>query len=571
MEAQWTVATEEARIEDRILTVKVEGHQLAVGRDDSGELFAIDNRCPHEGYPLAQGEVKGCLLTCAWHNWKFDVRDGSCVLGGEAVRHYPVRVQSGMVEVDLAEPDPAEKIPQLRESFRQGVHRYENGRAIRDGVRLIQAGYPAAELLADLAAYDGRHAEYGSTHVLALAADALAYLPRFASEEAMYPVAQVVDLCGESNRRLPPRPRPEAVEGELDQLEAAVEAEDAERAEGLVRTALARGAALAEVDRWMLRAMASHFTDFGHQLIYLQKLPPLLEAAGLDGGDERVADIYGGLVYGTVLGTREDTLPYMKAYFEQFDRQIEDPALLTTVEAAPFDAAGLREAVLDGTATDSVSRLVEALRSGVAPARIARTLAEAAAERLLRFDPAHDGNPDVAEGWLWATHRLTFASGVRKILESSAEPAAIRLLAQVVAFTHSGRRMDRDDPTAVPGRPGTVEEVMKAVEERRREDAVALTAGVLDDGQAVEELLTRLSDHCLTDPLVRPIFACHLVKTMLAAADEYRALGPESGRTAVLGAVRFLAASVGERTVHRTVRTSIRFIRDGVMPRKLTQ
>ena len=61
--------------------------QLVLGRTAEGTLFALDNRCPHEGYPLAQGEIDGCLLTCMWHNWKFDVSDGKCVLGGEVLHN----------------------------------------------------------------------------------------------------------------------------------------------------------------------------------------------------------------------------------------------------------------------------------------------------------------------------------------------------------------------------------------------------------------------------------------------------------------------------------------------------
>ena len=35
----------------------------------NGRVFAIDNRCPHEGYPLVKGSVNSdCVLTCNWHN-----------------------------------------------------------------------------------------------------------------------------------------------------------------------------------------------------------------------------------------------------------------------------------------------------------------------------------------------------------------------------------------------------------------------------------------------------------------------------------------------------------------------
>ena len=48
------------------------------------KIYAIDNRCPHEGYPLSNGFTNdNCVLTCNWHNWKFDLCDnGKCVFGG---------------------------------------------------------------------------------------------------------------------------------------------------------------------------------------------------------------------------------------------------------------------------------------------------------------------------------------------------------------------------------------------------------------------------------------------------------------------------------------------------------
>jgi hypothetical protein len=36
-------------------------------------VHAFDDKCPHQGYPLSQGTVAGCVLTCQWHNWKFDL------------------------------------------------------------------------------------------------------------------------------------------------------------------------------------------------------------------------------------------------------------------------------------------------------------------------------------------------------------------------------------------------------------------------------------------------------------------------------------------------------------------
>lgn len=41
-----------------------------------GQLFAMDGLCPHQGGPLAEGEVVGNVVTCPWHGWQFDLRTG---------------------------------------------------------------------------------------------------------------------------------------------------------------------------------------------------------------------------------------------------------------------------------------------------------------------------------------------------------------------------------------------------------------------------------------------------------------------------------------------------------------
>src|SRR5882724_9595131 len=69
-----------------------------------GEIFAIANRCPHEGYPLSEGtEGPDCVLTCNWHNWKFDLATGAALIGRDPVRTYPVEVRNGEIFVDLAD------------------------------------------------------------------------------------------------------------------------------------------------------------------------------------------------------------------------------------------------------------------------------------------------------------------------------------------------------------------------------------------------------------------------------------------------------------------------------------
>ncbi|MBX7166381.1 MAG: Rieske (2Fe-2S) protein [Pirellulales bacterium] len=40
------------------------------------EVYALDGVCPHQGGPLGRGELEGCVVTCPWHGWQFDVRSG---------------------------------------------------------------------------------------------------------------------------------------------------------------------------------------------------------------------------------------------------------------------------------------------------------------------------------------------------------------------------------------------------------------------------------------------------------------------------------------------------------------
>jgi nitrite reductase/ring-hydroxylating ferredoxin subunit len=78
-----------------------------------GELFALRNRCPHQGGPLCEGirwglleasapgefsySRKGEILTCGWHGWEFDIRTGQswCEPRRLRARSYEVHVEPG--------------------------------------------------------------------------------------------------------------------------------------------------------------------------------------------------------------------------------------------------------------------------------------------------------------------------------------------------------------------------------------------------------------------------------------------------------------------------------------------
>src|ERR687883_769455 len=79
-----------------------------------GGFYAVDNRCPHMGFPLDKGTVKDCILTCHWHHARFDLHSGGTFdQFADDVRAYPVEVRGDGVWIDLA-PRHDERVHQLK-------------------------------------------------------------------------------------------------------------------------------------------------------------------------------------------------------------------------------------------------------------------------------------------------------------------------------------------------------------------------------------------------------------------------------------------------------------------------
>jgi 3-phenylpropionate/trans-cinnamate dioxygenase ferredoxin component len=83
------------------VTVEVGAKVIAVF-NCNGTLYAIDDTCPHQGGPLGEGELEGHVVTCPWHEWRYDVRSGVNV-DDEAckVTSYSVRVEGDDVLVEI--------------------------------------------------------------------------------------------------------------------------------------------------------------------------------------------------------------------------------------------------------------------------------------------------------------------------------------------------------------------------------------------------------------------------------------------------------------------------------------
>lgn len=65
----------------------------------AGQIYAINDDCPHIGGALSEGELEGCVVTCPVHLAQFDVRSGRVLRGParEDVPTHQVRIEGEQV------------------------------------------------------------------------------------------------------------------------------------------------------------------------------------------------------------------------------------------------------------------------------------------------------------------------------------------------------------------------------------------------------------------------------------------------------------------------------------------
>jgi len=81
-------------------TLAVGGKEIAVFNVD-GTFYAVDNECPHRGGPLGEGDLEGCVLTCPWHAWQFDLKTGESLTDDSRVTTYAVKEEGADLFVEV--------------------------------------------------------------------------------------------------------------------------------------------------------------------------------------------------------------------------------------------------------------------------------------------------------------------------------------------------------------------------------------------------------------------------------------------------------------------------------------
>ena len=519
----WTKAASLDAVErKRRLVFRKAGRQIALFDTPAGVL-ACNNRCPHEGYPLREGSLDDqCILTCNWHNWKFDLNDGRNLYGGEGLRTYPVEIRDGEVWIDLADPPFDERRAAILASLAEACEDNSYDRMAREIARLHRLGADPLDALREAVHWSAERMEFGWTHAYAGAADWLTlYDENDGDDETRLAcVLEGVAHIADDVLREPRHPFPDAAQPwDEDSFVAAIEREDEGAAVGMVRGGIDAGLGFADFERGLTRAALAHYNNFGHSLIYVTKAARLVERLGPDVSAPLLCSLARGLVF----ATREDLIPEFRGYAKALARWGRgnggsDPA------SADWHRLGIDKALARA-----------AVSSAAPPMRLFHALLGANARNLLTFDDAQQDRTRIAiddnVGWLDFTHGITFANAVRAQCARFPELWPPALL-QMACF--SGRNAPYTDG-----------------------DADGASWRVDDADAFLESAVEGLYDHGAGEFIV----SVHLLKTVLAARDELRAdPPPEVADLLASGLNRFLHSRLKRRQVRRSVYQAMKFV-----------
>jgi nitrite reductase/ring-hydroxylating ferredoxin subunit len=478
-------------------------------------LYACANRCPHEGYPLSEGVLTdGCVLTCNWHNWKFDLSSGETLVGGDALPRYPVRLQDGRIWLDITAPDPALRRQQVLAGLPRALQDNDAQRLVREAARLAGIGADPLDAVRAAVAWCAERLEFGTTHALAGAPDWLGLFdsPATGPDEKLAALGEILGHIADDARDGRQFPfAPGSTPWSEPEFLATIEHEDEAAAVARLRGALAAGLDADDPLPALCTAALAHYADFGHSLIYAVKTVAL--ARRLGAAETLLLMLARSLIY----ATREDLLPEFRDYAGHLAAwgKAEKSAL-------PLSAGALR-----GKAPKAAMAIVAGWGAAHPPEVIFPILVEAAAWTLLHVDDRvltqTDGAIADNVGWLDFTHALTFAEAACTAVDLRPVlwPA---VLLQLACF--SGRNA------------GYVDAIMDT------------TAFAVADPLAFFPAQTeKIFDHGRD----RFIISVHLLKTLRAGAALHAALpGQLPSLPAALN--RFLNAPMKGRHVLRTAR-----------------
>jgi nitrite reductase/ring-hydroxylating ferredoxin subunit len=548
---------------------------------DHGCVFALDNRCPHMGFPLDRGTVEDGILTCHWHHARFDLESGCTFdLWADDVPNCAVEVRDGdvWVKTTFAHPDRA---VHWQQRLGNGLA-HDIGLVIAKAVQgLVGVGVPQVDIVRQVALFGAQNRDgwdVGLTILTALGN----LLPMLAEEDAylalFFGARRVAADCeGEAPRRerapLGSQPDPAALRHWLRRWTNVRHREAAERT---LLTAIAAGASPAVLaDALLAAATERTFADTGHSLDFINKAFECLDLIGWQHASAVLPTVVGQMV--AARGAEESTAwrqPLdLVALCEESAGQLAE--LFTTGRGAHgwSDHAALAQELLGDDPAGIVGALTEAIRAGASPADLGRSLAYGAALRVARF-----GNANEHADWETAHHVFTYANAVHQMLarietaDIDSHIAAVRSLLHGAMALYLARYLNVP-PARIPGECDDQLDDLPT-------DAKAIRTALLDafDRQRQVDLAGRLAARHLTlghlpqaliatlaHAVLREDAGFHAYQMLEAGIRQFAAWrDTDEGRHILIAVARYLAAhSPTQRSALQTADMARRLMRGG--------
>ena len=100
----FVAALDEKELSDGTMKlVSVEGLPVLLIKQ-SGQVYAIDNRCPHQGCGFSGGKLDGAVIVCPCHDWRFSLKTGEYEEEpAMKLKFYELKIKAGKIWIKLDE------------------------------------------------------------------------------------------------------------------------------------------------------------------------------------------------------------------------------------------------------------------------------------------------------------------------------------------------------------------------------------------------------------------------------------------------------------------------------------
>ena len=528
------------------LVVHVDGHTLCLFADGD-EVYAVDNRCPHMGFPLHRGTLCDGILTCHWHHARFDLSTGGTFdQWADDLRRFPVEVRGDNVLVDVSPID--DMVEHHRKRLRDGLERDIPLVLAKAALALMKADPAGVETFCDGLEFGVVRRGGGWFRGLTTLTCLMNLLPGL--DEADRPAALyhgLADVAADSAGE-PPHFRLHPLPGQADQSQLArwfrgfIEVRDAEGAERALVSAAQAGASSRELADMLFAAATDHrYLDGGHTLDFVNKALEALDVAGWERAEVVLASLPAQLAGAERM---EEANAWrnpvdLVALLDNAFRQLPDALSAGASIGGWMGREALVDNVLGEDPEASIDALLTALRDGASEVELASAVSFAAVIRIARFPTSNEFGD-----WDTALHTFTFANAVEQGLRRSPSPELLRGVFDAAMSIHLDRFLNVP-PAKVPAPdPGAdrdmlLEELPRLLDRQQQ---------VAEAGQLVASFLGARGDPprliaAIGASLVREDRNFHTIQCVEAAVRQHQLLAPgEAAGLPLIAAARYLAA-----------------------------